>query len=463
MQKTCQKKAVLCIYYGMKVNFWQDTHKVYFIGIGGISMSGLAMHLRACGFSVSGSDQTTGEITANLERAGIRVFGFPDPVHVRGADVVVYSSAIPDTHAELSAARSSGIPTVERADLLRLVASEYEHVIGVAGCHGKTTATAMCAHVLLACSGNCSAHIGGLDMTFGNFYEGGNKYFVTEACEYRGNFLKLQPEVALFLNTGTDHLECYGSREALCRANRLFVSGAKACIVCGDDELAKNVSPALTFGFSAGCDVTAVSLRSSRGRYSFQPVVRGETADRTRLHVYGRHNVLNALAAIAVSQYYGYPIALAAEGLRAFRGIRRRFERVGKINGGTVIADYAHHPQEIAAALATAREICRGTLYVVFQPHTYSRTRYLFDEFVSVLSGVENLVVYKTFAAREYFDAAGSALTLSEHLPRSLYVETVRELGIYLRCSLAAGDVALVLGAGDIYYAAGQIVHKYGG
>ena len=455
--------ALLCIYYRMKVNFWQEKHKIYFIGIGGISMSGLALHLHSCGFSVFGSDQTVGEITADLERRGIRVFGSPDARHVQGMDAVVYTSAVPDTHAELSAARSSGIPTIERAELLRLVASDYEHVVGVAGCHGKTTATAMCAHVLLACSGNCSAHIGGLDMTFGNFYEGGNKYFVTEACEYRGNFLKLQPEVALFLNTGTDHLECYGSREALCRANRLFVTGAKAAVVCGDDEIAGQVKPALTFGLSPGCDVSAVSLRSVRGRYSFQPVVRGETSERIRLHVYGRHNVLNALAAVAVAHFYGYPIRFAAEGLRAFRGIRRRFERIGKINGGTVIADYAHHPQEIAATLATAKEICRGNLYVIFQPHTYSRTRYLFEDFVSVLSGVEHLVVYKTFAAREYFDAAGSALTLSEHLPRSLYVETVRELGIYLRCSLQAGDVALVLGAGDIYYAAGQIVHRYGG
>ena len=147
-----------------------------------------------------------------------------------------------------------------------------------------------------------------------------------------------------------------------------------------------------------------------------------------------------------------------AEGLKKFRGIRRRFEPIGKWKGAELIADYAHHPREIAAALQTAREICGGRLFVVFQPHTYSRTKLLFEDFVSVLSGVENLVIYKTYPAREYFDAAGSALTLSEHLPNALYIESVRELEIYLRCSLGAGDVILFLGAGDIYFAAKQIV-----
>ena len=422
-------------------------------------MSGLAMHLVSCGFSVSGSDRSESEITANLRRAGIEVTTSLSPERACGADVVVYTSAIAETHEELSAAREAGVETIERADLLHLVASDYEHVVGVAGCHGKTTATAMCAHVLDACSGSCSAHIGGLDMTYGNFHEGGTKYFVTEACEYKASYLRLHPEMALFLNSGADHLECYGSREALDRANLAYLADAKVRIVCGDDAIASEIRADLTFGFSKTCDVRATALRSVRGKYSFVPVVHGEPQERIRLHAYGKHNVLNALASVAVARYYGYPIRFAAEGLSAFRGIRRRFEQIGRINGAAVIADYAHHPQEIAASLAAARECCRGTLYVVFQPHTYSRTRYLFDDFVAVLGNVEHLVVYKTFAAREYFDAAGSALTLSEALPRSLYIETVRELSIFLRCSLRAGDMALVLGAGDIYYAAKQITH----
>ncbi len=444
----------------MKAGFWQDKHKIYCVGIGGISMSGLALHLQALGFSVSGSDAAAAETTALLENAGIPVFSGADAARVEGADAVVYTSAIPAGHPELARARECGIPVYERAELLSLVASDYENVIGVAGCHGKTTATAMCAHVLDVCSGSCSAHIGGLDAEYGNFYEGGQKYFVTEACEYRAHFLQLKPDLAVFLNTGEDHLDYYGSREALVRANEAFLSSARGRIVWGEDALAARVRPDLTFGFSPQSDVRAVGIRGVRGMYSFSLCVRGALRTRVRLRAYGRHNILNALAAAAVAEYYGYPAECAAEGLRRFRAIRRRFESLGELGGAAVIADYAHHPSEIAAAVRTAREICRGRLFVVFQPHTYSRTRTLFDSFVSVLSGLENLVVFKTFAAREYFDAAGSALTLSQHLPNSLYVESVRELDAYLRRSLRPGDVALVLGAGDIYYAVKRILQE---
>ena len=189
--------------------------------------------------------------------------------------------------------------------------------------------------------------------------------------------------------------------------------------------------------------------------------MRGRESARVELNVYGRHNVYNALAAAAVAVCYGYPPALAAEGLKKFRGIARRFEKLGSVNGAPLIADYAHHPREIAAAIETAGALCSGAAvrrvsaaYVSF----IARARLLFDSFVSVLSPVENLVIYKTYPAREYFDAAGSALTLSQSLPNSLYIERVRELEIYLRCSLRPDDLVLVLGAGDIYYAAKQIV-----
>ncbi len=164
------------------------------------------------------------------------------------------------------------------------------------------------------------------------------------------------------------------------------------------------------------------------------------------------------MAAAAVAEYYGYDANLTVRGLQKFRGIRRRFELLGELNGAQMIADYAHHPREIAAALATAKEVCGGKLFVIFQPHTYSRTRLLFDEFLQVLQSVENLVIYKTYAAREYFDAKGSALTLSESLPNSLYIESLRQLQLYLQCSLKSGDVALFLGAGDIYFIAKRIL-----
>lgn len=421
-------------------------------------MSALAACLAERGCVVTGSDLAPNEFTAKLENRGVRIFYGHAPENLGDAETVIFSSAVGEKNAELRAARRRGLRVLSRAELLSLVAEEYDRVVGVAGCHGKTTATAMCAHVLDACAGTCSAHIGGLDLDYGNFRAGGKNYFVTEACEYRANFLSLRPSLAVILNTDADHLESYGSDEALLSAYKTFALSAGAAIVCGEDRIAPLVPSALTFGLRGGCDVRAEELRAVKGKYSFLLRVRGRESARVELNVFGRHNVYNALAAAAVAVYYGYPPALAAEGLKKFRGIARRFEKLGSVNGAPLIADYAHHPREIAAAIETAGALCSGRLFVVFQPHTYSRTRLLFDSFVSVLSPVENLVIYKTYPAREYFDAAGSALTLSQSLPNSLYIERVRELEIYLRCSLRPDDLVLVLGAGDIYYAAKQIV-----
>lgn len=414
-------------------------------------MSALARCLLALGFSVSGSDVCATAMTASLERAGAKVTIGHRAENVAGADAVVYTSAVGEDNPELAEARRLGIESVSRAQLLSLVAQCFETTVGVAGCHGKTTATAMCAHVLQACSGACTAHIGGEDLDYGNFFAGGDRYFVTEACEYEKNFLLLKPDIGVVLNTDADHLECYGSRAALEEAYELFARGAGAAVLCADDPIAARVPAARTFGFSRKSDVTAVRIRENGGKYSFHLCIFGKIFDKISLNVYGKHNILNALAAAAVADALGFPPAFTAEGLRVFRGIRRRFERVGSFCGAELIADYAHHPREIAAALRTAREACRGNLIVIFQPHTYSRTRLLFEDFLSVLSPLHDLVIYKTFPAREAFDAAGSARALADKLPNSLYAETIRELEVYLECSVRPGDTVLFLGAGDIY------------
>lgn len=425
-------------------------------------MSALALFLKSRGFTVEGSDVAPGEYTARLEREGVPVYIGHDGSRLERADAVIANSAISETDEELASARWLGKPVYGRADLLAYAAEQFENTVGIAGCHGKTTAAAMCAHVMQECSGSCTAHIGGADLDYGNFFAGGSKYFVTEACEYKENFLKLHPDLAVVLNTDKDHMECYGSEERLFEAYKEFACSAPAAVVCGEDKLAAHLPFALTFGPGREHDVSAANIRSSGGRYSFTLRIFGKTYDRVRLNVYGKHNVYNALAAAAVAQYYGYPASFIAEGLRAFRGVRRRFERMGKYCGAEMIADYAHHPNEIAAAVRTAREICRGKLFVVFQPHTYSRTRLLFEDFLRVLSPLENLVVYKTFPAREYFDEAGSALALSRSLPNALYIDSMREMEIYLRCSLSSGDTVLFLGAGDIYHMAEQIVRRRG-
>ena len=420
-------------------------------------MSGLAHFLVSLGFSVSGSDLNANAQTARLEQEGVRVFIGHDASNLGDAQKVVVNSAIPQDNPELTEARRRRIPVYGRAELLSLVAGCFAHTAGIAGCHGKTTATAMCAHVLEHCTGSCSAHIGGEDLGYGNFFLGGENYFVTEACEYKGNFLHLHPEIAVILNTDADHLDCYKDEQQLAEAYRAYARNAREVIVCGEDRIAREVD-CMTFGLSERCDVCAKSIRSSGGKYSFVPSFYGENFDRVRLNVYGKHNIYNALAALAVAYKFGFPVPIAVQGLAKFCGIRRRFELLGTRGGAQFIADYAHHPREIASALQTAKEVCAGKLFVVFQPHTYSRTKTLFEDFVRVLSKPENLVVYKTYAAREFFDEAGSAATLAHSLPNSLYVDDLHQLQLYLDCSVRSGDTVLFLGAGDIYFIAQRIL-----
>ena len=458
MAKNVQFRGNSAYIYGMERKFWQNLQKIFFIGIGGVSMSGLAIYMLRMGFEVAGSDLTANAQTARVEKEGGRIFIGHSAANIEGAEAVIVNSAIASDNPELCAARGKGIPIYSRAELLGMVAGSFENTIGIAGCHGKTTATAMCAHVLEECSGSCSAHIGGEDAEYYNLYLGGEKYFVTEACEYKGNFLMLRPNVAVVLNTDSDHLDCYRDADALAEAYRMYVKRAQAAILCGEDKIAKEVEAALTFGLTSYCDVGAENIRSNGGRYIFNVRIRNAIFERVRLNVFGRHNIYNALAAIAVAEYYGYPTALSVSGLQKFHGIRRRFELLGECNGARFIADYAHHPKEIAAVLATAREVSAGRLFVVFQPHTYSRTRMLFEDFLKVLLPLENLVIYKTYAAREFFDAQGSALTLSESLPNSLYMDSLRQMKMYLHCTLHAGDTVLFLGAGDIYFIAKRLL-----
>lgn len=415
-------------------------------------MSGLAFYLIDKGIKVSGSDVNENEQICRLRKRGVNVTIGHKDYNVKGADLVVYNSAISPDNCELLKAANCGIPVISRIELLSEIMSCFEYSIGIAGSHGKTTATAMCAHALYNSCENVTAHIGGEDAKFGNFYNGGNKFFVTEACEFKKNFLKLHPSVAVLLNCDRDHLDCYENTEELYASFTEFAERARARIVNKDDAAAAAVKDAITFAlYDRTADFVAEDVRSYGGKYTFTISERGEKTVKIRLGVYGKHNVYNALAAFAVGRYYRFEPYLLAEGIEGFKGILRRFERLGKWSGSEFIADYAHHPREISAVLASAKEVCRGRLFVVFQPHTYSRTKLLFNEFISALKGIENLVIYKTYAAREYFDSAGSAYTLAENLPNALYAESIKELKFYLKPVLAQGDMVLFLGAGDIY------------
>lgn len=425
----------------------------YFVGIGGVSMSALAKILLSLGKKVGGCDRSQSYYTEVLSSLGI-------PVAIGACEgledyrVVVYTDAIPDNNPSIIKARRMNKYLVSRGILLEEICKLFKNTVAVAGCHGKTTTASMIAHIFKAANLNFSAHIGGNDLTFSNAYFGGSDYFITEACEYKRNFLYLKPDVAVILNSDADHLDCYGSAENLKRAYDCFSAGAGKCVrLFGDGEKGGEV----TFGFDDRADFYAKRIRNVCGVYHFTAYGYGKLLGEVKLSVYGKHNVLNALAAIAVSRVCDIGFDSIVDGLSSFTGVKRRFEKIGTVHGAVCICDYAHHPNEIKAALKTVRQITEGDVYVVFQPHTYSRTKNLFKSFVSVLSSVKRLMVYKTFAAREYYDDAGSALTLSFAIKHSHYGSAPADIANFIS-QAGVGDTVIFLGAGDIYDVAKSLV-----
>ncbi len=434
----------------------------YFIGIGGISMAGLAQYLFECGNTVSGSDSCGGEMVEKLRKKGIEVavLGKPQFAQIDMADVVVYTDAIPKENKELAHAISGSKTLLSRAELLGMICRDFLHTVAVGGSHGKTTCTAMCAHILMASKLRFCAHIGGEDLTLSNFWNAGNEYFVTEACEYKKNLLKLSAEVAILLNVDRDHMECYNGEEDLYGAFSSFCHMAKRAVVCLDDPVASRVENAVTFSlYERKANYRAVYLRQERERYSFSVLENGVKVCRIHLKTVGRCNVYNALAAFAAMRLLGISVREIKLGLEGFQGVKRRFEGVGRYNGAEIVCDYAHHPREIDAVVKTAERMVGGRLYVVFQPHTYSRTKQLMNEFVEVLRPIERLMVYKTYPARECFDANGDGMALAEKIGGCLYADSITALRIWLDSTVSEGDFVLFLGAGDIYYVAKYLVN----
>ncbi len=420
----------------------------YFIGIGGVSMSALACLLQDKGAIVRGSDAAEGEFTRILQRRGI-------PVHIGDEeeieeDVVVYTGAIAEDHPQLMRAKAAGKRLVGRAELLGKVAEGYPHVLSVAGCHGKTTTSCMLAHVLYAANAPFCAHIGGEDLSFGNYFSAGGEYFLTEACEFKRSFLMLHSEVAVILNCDRDHTDCYGSDEETLAAYRTFASQAKKVIVCADDPRARTIPHTLSYGINGG-DICAEEVASSRERYSFTVTERGNATLRITLSVFGKVHIYNALAAYSAARLIGISPERIKEGLESFRGVKRRFEKVGTFLGVPVVCDYAHHPREIAETIRTAERLTRGRVRVVFQPHTYTRTRDLMEGFVSALKKCHRPIIFATYSAREKYLFSGSAALLAAKLPDARYVQSGANLKKRLKEELSGEDLILALGAGDIY------------
>ncbi len=425
-------------------------------------MSSLAKFLSMQGYEVAGSDAVRGEETDSLAFYGVKVAIGVDEYreNLLSAEIVVYTDAVSEEHAELKKARALKKKVYSRAELLEILCREFSTVVAVAGSHGKTTCTSMCAHVLKSVGVPFTAHIGGVDGEMGNFYSSGMGYFLTEACEYKKNLLKVPANVAVLLNIDEDHMECYDGEEDLVACFRQYCSAAKTAFVCADDERCLKLGEFPSFGIkSMLADYRAVDLRAGEEKYSFTVEEYGKPLCRVRLNAVGRCNVYNALAAFAAMRSLGFHEKEIARGLEGFTAVKRRFEKLGSYRGASFICDYAHHPREIRSTLTTAMGICRGKLYVVFQPHTYSRTKLLMQEFVDVLRPIKDLMIYKTYPARERYDEEGSAKRLS-HRVGSLYAENVYALKTWIKMTVREGDILLFLGAGDIYYAAQYLLRE---
>lgn len=427
--------------------------KIHFIGVLGVSMSGLAKYCLGKGIRVSGSDRAYSAEAENLSSLGAEICIGHRAENVNGASLAVYSSAVSESNAEIIAAREQGIPLIKRSAFLGGILQGYKRSIAVSGSHGKTTATAMLWEIFERAGKNPAVFLGGNYGVRGNFREGDGDFAIAEACEYKKNFLDIKPYVAVILNIDNDHLDSFGSFDREISAFGEFAEG-RISVVNADDANCEKISlVSVTFGIINPAMFSARKIKRGGRGYNFDLYAYGRKQGRINLKTAGRHNVYNALAAAAAAQISGISFEAVKKGLESFCGVNRRNEYVGEIKGKAAYADYAHHPSELAAVLSSYIESGIKPA-VIFQPHTYSRTRILMDDFVFALKESEPCVIYKTFPAREEYDAAGDGVALAEKINASggKAVYAADEKTLYgMLGKFKNADCFLFLGAGNIY------------
>ncbi|MGN0658767.1 MAG: UDP-N-acetylmuramate--L-alanine ligase [Emergencia sp.] len=453
-----------------------DYRNIHCIGIGGVGLSAIAEILLSRGYNVSGSDMKQSEITDSLEKHGARIYIGHRAENVEDADLIVYSAAIAEENPEIIRAREKNIPLAGRAEVLGVLMDDFENSIAISGTHGKTTTTSMVSLILEHARLEPTILVGGnLAEIGGNVKVGNSQYFVTEACEYRDSFLQLRPKIEVILNIDSDHLDYFKDidhivssferfAKALPEGGKLIAYDANPFV----NRIIRDIPSAITYGYSEGCTYSISDVAfDQEGMPSFDISCCRSRLGRVNLQVPGEHNILNAAAAFACCHQLGVSPEIITETLNLFHGTQRRFDIIGTTEEGVrLVDDYAHHPTEIRATLSAAGNIPHHELWCLFQPHTYTRTLALFDEFADAFEDADILILADIYAAREKDIYKISSRELADEIRRVhpdkkvYYMSSFEEIANYVKKNAVRDDLVITMGAGDIYKVGEMIIGR---
>lgn len=467
----------------MDINILNGKKHIHFIGIGGSGMYPLAQILHGQGYYLTGSDNNETETLDAVRKMGIPVFIGQRAENIEGADLIVHTAAIMADNPELMAAKASGVPVLERADLLGIVTSWYDRAICVSGTHGKTSTTSMITQIFYTAGVDLSAYIGGkLPCIGGSGIAGKSDVLVCESCEFEDHFLKLYPDISVVLNVDADHLDYFGTLDNIIKSFKKFNENTSKCIIINgsDPNSMKSLEgisgkEIITFGKDNSCDYYPENIVHDNGLHTtFDAMYKGEKLGSIELNVAGIHNVLNSLAAVAAARYCGVDFSAIQKGLADFRGAKRRFEKFGEAKGITVVDDYAHHPTELEATLTAAMEMNFRKVWAVFQPFTFSRTKLLLDDFARVLQIPDCAVLTDIMGSREKNTYGIFTRHLAEKIPGCVWFpqdesaewtderkyQNFQQVCDYICENAQPGDLVITLGCGDAYKIARMVLAK---
>ncbi len=448
--------------------------KVHFIGIGGISMSGIAEMLLANDYEISGSDIKETSITTKLREHGANVIIGHHPELVEKADIIVYTAAIPDDDLEKQAALNLNKECYERAQFLGLISKQYDHRLCISGTHGKSTTTGLISTVFLHAGKNPTIQIGAfLPSINGNYYIGDNDYLIMEACEYVDSFLHFYPTSEVILNIDDDHLDYFKNieniKKSFTKYLNLLPSDGVAVVNIDDknvqDILKNTSSKIITYALKEKADFTAQNItKNNQGFYSFDVLDHDNLFLHLNLKINGKHNIYNAISAVALCNYYGINKDIIKEGIESYQGVDRRFQFLGKYNDALIYDDYAHHPTEIASTLESVQTVKHHESWAIFQAHTFSRTKEHLSEFAEILANFDHIIIASIYPAREtnIYNVHEEDLVnlIKEKNPHVLYIDSFAKIEEYLKENIQPQDIVITIGAGPINEVAYNLVKE---